>query len=556
MTNKIKYTIPAQLQESVKSFANKTSLVYVGEENFTYRQLGEDVTKIAALLKKLGIKKGDKIALLSNNMPNWGKAFFSISWVGATVVPILPDFHINEVKAILKHSETKIMFISEGLYTNLDEEITGMLNHLILVENFAVVPKNTPAKELLNLKSSLSDSLVQAVPEEVEEEDLASIIYTSGTTGSSKGVMLTQKNLMWTAEKSYTLQDISAEDRFISVLPLSHTFENTLGFLFPIKFGASVHYLRKPPVASVLLPALQKVKPTIMLVVPLIIEKVFKSKILPKFQKSPVTRFIYSVPPMRKVLHRVAAKKLYETFGGQLRFFGIGGAKLDPTVERFLYEGKFPYAIGYGLTETSPLLAGAVGKNVRIGSTGIAMEGVQLRLGDADLKTGEGEIQAKGSNVMKGYYKEPELTREVFTEDGWFKTGDKGWYDKDNFLYIKGRIKNMIVGASGENIYPEEIESVINKMRFVLESLVVEKKGKLVAMVHLNMEEVEQHFKHLKEEAQQYIQEKSDEILLEIHKKVNTQLNKFSRIQQVVLQSKPFEKTPTKKIKRFLYWKE
>ena len=554
--NKKKYTIPAMLQESVKQFAEKTSLVFTGEENYTYRQMGDDIARAAALLKQLGIEKGDKVAILSTNMPNWGVAFFSVSWAGATVVPILPDFHLNEIKTIIEHSEAKVMFVSGGLYKILDEEVKSLLNHLILVDNFAVIPKNTAPAELQNLECSLTPSANDTPPEEVGEEDLASVIYTSGTTGNSKGVMLTHKNLMWTAEKSFTLQDISTEDRFISVLPLSHTFENTLGFLFPIKFGASVHYLRKPPVASVLLPALQKVKPTIMLVVPLIIEKVFKSNILPKFQKSPVTRFIYSLPPMRKVLHRVAAKKLYETFGGKLRFFGIGGAKLDPTVERFLYEGKFPYAIGYGLTETSPLLAGAVGKNVRIGSTGIAMEGVQLRLGDADLKTGEGEIQAKGPNVMKGYYKAPEITKEVFTEDGWFKTGDKGWYDKDNFLYIKGRIKNMIVGASGENIYPEEIESVINKMRFVLESLVVEKKGKLVAMVHLNMEEVEQHFKHLKEEAQQYIQEKSDEILKEIHKKVNAQMNKFSRIQQVVSHPKPFEKTPTKKIKRFLYLKE
>jgi len=556
MTKKIQYTIPAMLQESVKKFAEKTSLIFTGEENYTYRQMGDDVARAAALLKQLGIEKGDKVAILSTNMPNWGVAFFSVSWAGATVVPILPDFHLNEIKTIIEHSEAKVMFVSGGLYKILDEEVKSLLNHLILVDNFAVIPKNTAPAELQNLECSLTPSANDTPPEEVAEEDLASVIYTSGTTGNSKGVMLTHKNLMWTAEKSFTLQDISTEDRFISVLPLSHTFENTLGFLFPIKFGASVHYLRKPPVASVLLPALQQVKPTIMLVVPLIIEKVFKSNILPKFQKSPVTRFIYSLPPMRKVLHRVAAKKLYETFGGKLRFFGIGGAKLDPTVERFLYEGKFPYAIGYGLTETSPLLAGAVGKNVRIGSTGIAMEGVQLRLGDADLKTGEGEIQAKGPNVMKGYYKAPEITKEVFTEDGWFKTGDKGWYDKDNFLYIKGRIKNMIVGASGENIYPEEIESVINKMRFVLESLVVEKKGKLVAMVHLNMEEVEQHFKQMKEEAQQYIQEKSDEILKEIHKKVNAQMNKFSRIQQVVSHPKPFEKTPTKKIKRFLYWKE
>lgn len=553
MTEKTKYTIPAMLQESVKNFADKTSLIYVGETNYTYRQMGDDVKKIAALLKSLGVKRGDKVALLGNNMPNWGLAFFSISWAGATAVPILPDFHTNEIKSIIDHSEAKVMFISEGLYKSLDDEITGKLEQLILVENFAVIPKGTSQKDLLQLETSLSETSNLADPEEVNEEDLASIIYTSGTTGNSKGVMLTHKNLMWTTEKSFTLQDISAEDRFISVLPLSHTFENTLGFLFPMKFGASVHYLRKPPVASVLLPALQKVKPTIMLVVPLIIEKVFKAKILPRFQKSPVTRFIYSLPPMRKLLHRVAAKKLYQTFGGKLRFFGIGGAKLDSVVEQFLYEGKFPYAIGYGLTETSPLLAGAVGKNVRIGSTGIAMEGVQLRLGDADLTTGEGEIQAKGPNVMKGYYKAPELTKEVFTKDGWFKTGDKGWYDKDNFLYIKGRIKNMIVGASGENIYPEEIESVINKMRFVLESLVIEKKGKLVAMVHLNMEEVEQHFKHLKEEAHHYIQDKSEEILKEIHKKVNAELNKFSRLQAIVLHPTPFEKTPTKKIKRFLY---
>lgn len=556
MTKSTKYTIPAMLQESVKQFADKTSLIFTGEENYTYRQMGDDIARAAALLKQLGIKKGDKVAILGTNMPNWGVAFFSVSWVGATAVPILPDFHLNEIKTIIEHSEAKVMYVSEGLYKILDDEIKKMLNHLILVDNFAVIPENANPGELQNLKCTLDASATNTQPEVIEEEDLASIIYTSGTTGNSKGVMLTHKNLMWTAEKSYTLQDISSEDRFISVLPLSHTFENTLGFLFPIMYGASVHYLRKPPVASVLLPALQTVKPTIMLVVPLIIEKVFRSKILPKFQKSPVTRFLYSLPPMRKVLHRVAAKKLYETFGGKLRFFGIGGAKLDPTVERFLYEGKFPYAIGYGLTETSPLLAGAVGKNVRIGSTGIAMEGVQLRLGDADLATGEGEIQAKGPNVMKGYYKAPEITKEVFTEDGWFKTGDKGWYDKDNFLYIKGRIKNMIVGASGENIYPEEIESVINKMRYVLESLVVEKKGKLVAMVHLNMEEIEQNFKHMKAEAQQYIHEKSEEILKEIHKKVNTQLNKFSRIQQVISHPKPFEKTPTKKIKRFLYWKE
>ena len=541
-----KYTIPAFLQESLERFADNKSLVFSAEQDYTYREMGADLKRVATLLKNLEVVKYDKVAILSPNMPNWGIAFFGISWIGAVAVPILPDFHPNEIKAIIEHSETEVLFVSETLYKNLSQETIDMLRHIIIIENFSIVPEKIPLSTIEAGVSSIEGLAEESFPAEIGEEDLATIIYTSGTTGSSKGVMLTHKNLSWTAEKSYTFQNISPSDRFLSVLPLSHAFENTLGFLFPVMYGASVYYLRKPPVASVLLPALTAVKPTIMLVVPLIIEKVFRGKIMPEFQKSPVIRYLYSLPPFRKLLHKVAGKKLYQTFGGKLRFFGIGGAKLDPTVERFLKEGNFPYAIGYGLTETSPLLAGAVGKNVRIGSTGITLEGVQLRLGGADLSTGEGEIQAKGPNVMKGYYKAPEITREVFTEDGWFKTGDRGWFDKDNFLFIRGRIKTMIVGASGENIYPEEIESVINKMRFVLESLVIEKKGKLVAMVHLNMEEVEQNFHHLKEEANTYFHEKTDEILKEIHKKVNEELNKFSRLQAIVLQPTPLDRKSTR----------
>lgn len=553
MAKTSKLTIPELFNESVKNYSDKKSLVFVGEENYTYQQLGNDAKLVATLLSNLGVSKGDKVAILSTNMPNWGVAFFAISIIGAVVVPILPDFHDNEIKTIIEHSEAKVIFVSAGLFGNLTDESKLLLDQIILVENFALIPKTTSVQNLPELKSSLPATFKESVQAEVEEEDLASIIYTSGTTGNSKGVMLTHKNLAWTTQQCYTLQEIKSSDRFISLLPLSHTLENTVGFLLPVKYGASIHYLRKPPVPSVLLPALEVVKPTIMLIVPLIIEKVFKSKIYPAFQKSPVTRFLYSLSLTRKLLNKVAAKKLYKTFGGQLRFFGIGGAKLDQTVERFLHEGGFPYAIGYGLTETSPLLAGAVPGKTKVGSTGIAMEGVQLRIANADPITGEGEVQAKGENVMRGYYKAPEITKDVFTEDGWFRTGDRGCFDKQNMLHIKGRIKTMIVGASGENIYPEEIESVINKMRFVLESLVVEKKGKLVAMIHLNMEEVESNFKHMKEEAQQYIQDKSDEILKEIHKKVNEEVNKFSRIQQVVLQLDPFEKTPTKKIKRFLY---
>lgn len=538
-------TLPVMLQVSFKDFAEKNSLVFAGEEERTYSQLEKEVKIAAQQLRSIGISKGDKVAILSANMPNWGVAFFAIGVIGAVVVPILPDFHPNEIKNILKHAEVTAMYVSEGLINKLLPAEYPEIQ-IIEIENLGLINAGAyPSVELPD-----ADELIF---EDVDEEDILSIIYTSGTTGKSKGVMLTHKNIVWTAERSRGLHAVVPEDRFLSVLPLSHTLENTLVLILPIMFGASVHYLRKPPTAPVLLPALKIVKPTTMLVVPLIIEKIFKGKILPGINERWITRTLYKTAFFRKLLHRVAGKKLEETFGGQLRFFGIGGAKLDDNVERFLMDARFPFAIGYGMTESSPLLAGAVVGKTRYLSTGPAMPGVELRIGDADPKTGEGEIQARGQNVMKGYYKEPELTKDAFTVDGWLRTGDRGCFDKQGCLYIKGRIKNMIVGSSGENIYPEEIESLINRMEYVLESLVVQQKGRLVAMVHLNFEEMENRYKLMKEEAVQLFNEKTDEILREIQLKVNEELNKFSQIQRVVLQPVPFEKTPTQKIKRFLY---
>ena len=547
MGNFGKLTLPVMLQASFEKYEERDSLNFAGEKNKTYGELKSEVEVLGKQLRAMGIQKGTKVAILSTNMPNWGISFFAVASVGATAVPILPDFHAVEISNIIKHAEAEAIFVSEALMNKLEREEYPLVK-IIQIENFQELhAKNYP---------SVADGHATGKfeYEDVEEDDLLSIIYTSGTTGKSKGVMLTHKNIIWTAQQSRTLQHVVPEDRFLSLLPLSHTFEKTLGLVLPIMYGASVYYLQKPPTAPVLLPALKVVKPTTMLVVPLIIEKIYKGKILPQINSKGITRILFKIRPFQILLSRVAGKKLYQTFGGKLKFFGIGGAKLDDQVERFLMDARFPLAIGYGLTETSPLLAGAVGANVRYLSTGIPMEGVKLRIANADPKTGEGEIQAKGENVMKGYYKEPGITKEVFTEDGWFRTGDLGKFDKSGFLYIKGRIKNMIVGASGENIYPEEIESVINRMEYVLESLVVQQKGRLVAMVHLNMEEIEQRFKQLKDEAVQIVNDKVDEILTEIQQKVNEEVNKFSRIQTVVLQPVPFEKTPTQKIKRFLYY--
>jgi long-chain acyl-CoA synthetase len=290
-----------------------------------------------------------------------------------------------------------------------------------------------------------------------------------------------------------------------------------------------------------------------MLTVPLIIEKIYYNKIMPAFRDKLILKLLYKIPFLRKKLNAAAGKKLIKTFGGELKFYGVGGAKLSKSVEKFLIEARFPYAVGYGLTETAPLLAGSNPQKAVFESTGPAIEGIELKINNPDRKTGEGEIWAKGPSIMKGYYREPEMTSEVLSQDGWFKTGDLGVLDGNNNLYIKGRSKNIIVGASGENIYPEEIESIINNFRFVVESLVVQQKGKLVALVHINMDELEKKYQTLKHDMTKHVEVKADEVLNELQTYVNSQVNKFSQIQKVVLQNVPFQKTATMKIKRFLY---
>ncbi len=538
-------TLPALLSRSVEKYADLPAVAFVDETPLTYAEFDKRRMAIVAMLEKMDIKSGDRIALLSANMPNWGITYFAIVSMGAIVVPILPDFSSGEIENVLLHSEAKAIFIS----TNLKAKIEGLkpdtLQHRILIDDFSLL-------ETTGKKIQFKEDAQPAKEYKVTEDDLAAIIYTSGTTGKSKGVMLTHKNISSNAVASRSIQEIVPGDRFLSVLPLSHTYENTIGFILPIISGASIFYIKKPPTPAVLLPALKSVRPTLMLTVPLIIEKIYRSKVMPAFKKNWLVKSLYAIPPLRKKMNTIAGKKLKDTFGGELKFFGIGGAKLDKTVEKFLREAKFPYAIGYGLTETSPLLAGVNPLRTKLQSTGPPLEGVTLKIHDPGKFTGEGEIYAKGPNVMKGYYKEPELTREVMTEDGWFKTGDLGILDETNYLFIRGRSKNVIIGPGGENIFPEDIESVINNFKHVAESLVIQQKGKLVAMVHFNREEIEEKYQAMKED----VEKKYEELKKELQEYVNARVSKFSKIQEVILQKEEFVKTATKKIKRFLYTKK
>lgn len=539
-------TFPAIFNETRSSFGNQNAYAFVGEKPRTYDEAGREIDALTSMLEKLGINPGDRVAILSSNMPNWSSAYFSVTFMGAVAVPVLPDFSATEVGNVLEHSGAKAIFISSNLQSKIEGFKSEDLKTVIRIEDYSLMISE---KKGVQFDPEASPSKKYSVA----EENLASIIYTSGTTGRSKGVMLTHKNITFNALKGKVIQSIDENDRFLSVLPLSHTYENTLGLILPMIGGSCVYYLRKPPTPAVLIPAMEEVKPTMMLTVPLIMEKIYYNKILPSFNSNRILKVLYKIAFIRKKLNLVAGKKLYKTFGGHLKFFGIGGAKLNKAVERFLIEARFPYAIGYGLTETAPLLAGANPSKSVFDSTGPAIEGIELKINNPDRKTGEGEIWVRGPNVMKGYYQDPDMTREVITPDGWFKTGDLGSLDKNDNLYIKGRLKNMIVGASGENIYPEEIESVINNFRYVVESLVIQQKGKLVAYVHLNMEEFEKKYQSLKQDMTRQFEDKKDEILTELKDYVNSRVNKFSQINKVILQPVPFQKTATLKIKRFLY---
>jgi len=550
------------LRNSILHYGDNIAVSMVGGKPFTYEKFGSKVEILSKILQKRGIAKADKVAILSENKPQWGIAYFAITTLGAIAVPILPDFHANEIRHILIHSEAKAIFISQDQYNKLEDVEMGSLSTIFHIDDFSIIPPNTTVDKLKELIkegevefAKLRESamkLLYPAQSSLKEDDVASIIYTSGTTGHSKGVELTHKNLIFDAEATLKIQNVVEEDRLLSILPLSHSYEFTIGFLIPFIRGASIYYIDKPPVARVLLPVLQKIKPTMMLTVPLVIEKIYKLRIAPQLSKSGLIRLLMKVPAVRKKLHKVAAKKVMKFFGGEMKFFGIGGAGLNSEVEKFLREGKFPYAIGYGLTETSPLIAGSGVKNTRFRSTGIIIPEVEVKINKPDKKTGEGEIWVKGDNVMKGYYKDPDRTNEIFTEDGWLKTGDLGYMDKDEYLFIIGRLKNVIVGPSGENIYPEEIESQINQYDDVLESLVYQDNGQLVVRVHLNYEELDKEFKH-KKMTETQIAKRIEEILEKMRNEVNSNMSSFSRILKMIEQPDPFEKTPTKKIKRYLY---
>ena len=529
-------TLSKLFEFSTLAYSKNPLSRYVEDDSqtYTYGSFRAKCLEISHNLSRYGIKAGDRIAILSQNMPNWTVAFFSAVAFGRVAVPILPDSSESEVTNILTHSGTKVLFVSERMIGKVSQE---MMDKMVLVFNL---------DKLQRVKRDDMAFTCEGWLKEPQPDDLAAIIYTSGTSGKAKGVMLSHRNLSHNVIAAYHAQKTKAKDRWLSILPMPHTYEMAFSVLYPLYVGACVHYLQKPPTPTVLIAAMKSVKPTIMCSVPLIIEKVYKASIVPTINKSRILSWMKDHLP--SLLYFFVGRKLYATFGGHLRFFGIGGSKLDPTVEEFLLKARFPYAIGYGLTETAPLITNACVGKTKVGSIGVPAYGVEVKLQNVNPQTGEGEIVAKGDNVMLGYYKDPERTRGVVTDDGWFRTNDLAVMDEKGYYYIKGRLNNMILGASGENIYPEEIEQVINTVEGVNESLVMERDGKLVALVKFddnvinwNQAGEDKFFENLAEKKKA------------IMDYVNKRVSKQSKVNDVEVMKDPFEKTATHKIRRFRY---
>ena len=526
-------TLGKLYEYSTRRFAdNRISQVIDTGKEYTYKSFKQSCDNLSKRLTQFGIGASDKVAIFAQNMPEWSIAFFSIVPFGRIAIPILPESSANEVTNILNHSESKVLFVSKKLLPN--QESLDKLTLVIDIETFEEIKKD-------DSKFTCDGKVAMPMP-----DDIATIIYTSGTTGNAKGVVLSHRNLSSCVASCFHAQPRNEKDRWLSILPMSHTLELTLGVLYPMYVGASVYYMSKPPVPALLLKAIKIVKPTTMLTVPLIIEKIYRSSILPTIKKSRVLSWMNTHANL--LMCKIIGLKLKKTFGGKLTFFGIGGAKLDTEVETFLLRAGFPYAVGYGLTETSPLLTFTVGKTRTPGSIGHTMKGVSLRLDNINPETGEGEIVAKGPNVMLGYYKDPERTKKAFTDDGWFRTNDLACVDEKGRFYIKGRLSNMILGASGENIYPEEIEQVINGIEDVNESIIVPRNGKLVALVTFNENTIDWN-----QEGEDEFFRKKEAYKAKILSIVNKNVNRTSKVSDVQIFKEPFEKTATRKIRRFKY---
>jgi long-chain acyl-CoA synthetase len=538
-----------RLQAATRKFWDKPALNNIGGETFNYAQMATQIEKFHLVFEKLGFKKGDKIAICAQNGARWGMAYLAVNTYETVIVPILADFTPDSVNHLVNHSESLALFTNVAKWKKLDLAKMPLLKLVIDVDTWKTL---WTADESIQAIYDQMDDLFAAKypggygPDDVvfptdNWDDLSTINYTSGSTGDPKGVMLTYRN--FSANVDYSQRNVPAGDKMVSMLPMAHMYGLVIEFIYPLCNGTSIYWLGKTPTPAALMKAFADVKPYLLITVPLVMEKIYKSKVKPTLDK-PLIKFLLKVPGINNLIYKKVKNGLVEAFGGNVQEFIMGGAALNPEVERLFKRIKFPYLVGYGMTEACPLLAYEHWTKYVAGSCGKCVDVAEVRIDSEDPQHVVGEIQARGENIMIGYYKNPEATANAFTEDGWLKTGDLGIIDAEGNIFIRGRSKNMILGPSGQNIYPEEIEAIVNNQDYVVESVVVDRGGKLVALVFLDEQAIAKAL--LDVEARSNIPEN-------IRAGANRQLPSYSQIAKVELQAQPFEKTPKMSIKRFLY---
>ena len=537
-----------RLQESMIAKWNTEALSDYRGENFTFANFATEIARLHTIYRILDVKHGDKIALAAKNCSRWAMAFLATTTYRAVAVPILCDFTPEAITNLTAHSDSVVLFTEPKIWDEMEVEKMPELRIAINVENYSIIYLRDEEKKA-EIEGELAN-IPAVYPEEMKHEvvkydnlylnDLAIINYTSGTTSQPKGVMLTSRNISTNVDFALDKIPIFEGDKIISMLPLAHMYGMAFEFIYPVCGGGHVYFLGKTPTPTLLMQALAEVKPYLLITVPLVIEKIFKGKILPILGK-PIMRILTHTPALNKVIYSKIRKQLLTTFGGNLRSIILGGAALNPSIEKIMRKVRLPYTVGYGMTECAPLLSYAPWNKFKAGSCGRAVDGLDLRIDSENPQKKVGEIQAKGPNVMLGYYKNEEATRAAFTEDGYLRTGDLGIIDKNGNVFIRGRSKCMILGANGQNIYPEEIEALLNTMPHVVESLIVERNKRLVALVAVSNEDLELD--------QALLNAELDQSRVE----ANLLLPAYSQIASIEVIREGFAHTPKQSIKRFLY---
>lgn len=548
----MKESLTEFIQNSIRNNWDKSALSDYKGESLKYSQVAERTLKLHAIFDACDVQPGDKIALIGRNSANWGLSYLATITFGAVIVPILPDFKPNDVQHIINHSDAVLLIASDNVFESLDESTMQHLRCTLSLTDFSLISKKKPeaVRQVietmdhqfnLRYRDGLKPTDIFFRP--VANTQLAVISYTSGTTGFTKGVMLSLNSLVANVVYANNNMPLQPGDSIVSFLPLAHAYGCAFEFLWPFTLGCHITFLTKTPSPQIILQAFSEVRPRLVLSVPLVIEKIYKKQILPAISKG-AAKTMLQIPGFKNVVHKKIRQKLVDVFGGNFHEVVIGGAALNQEVETFFNKIRFPFSIGYGMTECGPLISYANWDKTRLGSAGKVVDTLEVTIDSPDPFKEIGEILVRGENVMQGYYKNPEATTAAIDKNGWLHTGDLGLIDKDNFIYIKGRNKSMILGPSGQNIYPEEIEARLNNLPYVQESLVIEKNQKLVALIYPDYEMADKHF----------VNESALKEILEGHRReLNKHLPAYMNLSSIRIYAEEFEKTPKKSIKRFLY---